>query len=272
MVLDPDNVTTLVNCTVSSGYTAPGNGCNLPALPSTGTYTVRVTTGTGYAATFSLALSSDASAVLTPNAAPTLFSTTRVGQNARYTFNATAGQNASVVWSGSTFAGTWSTLSVLKPDGSTLSSALFDNSFYPTRSLALANLPATGVYTVFVDPFRASTGQVSVKAQTDLLGTLSTDGTSVNVSLAPWQNADYSFAGTQGQDLVLMISNVVTAPANQSVAISLIAPDGFTTLFSCNPLTLVGPCALPPLASTGTYTIHVQTSGNYTTGLTLWLQ
>src|SRR5437899_11144707 len=54
---------------------------------------------------------------LVPNAAATLFSTTRVGQNGRYTFSATQGQNAGVVWSGSTFAGIWSYIDVFRPDG-----------------------------------------------------------------------------------------------------------------------------------------------------------
>ncbi|KJK00270.1 hypothetical protein UB44_10630, partial [Burkholderiaceae bacterium 26] len=93
-VMAPDNVTTLVSC---SDVGSAGNSCNLPVLPSSGTYTVVVTPGSvNTALTGNLTLSNDAAATLTPNAPVTTFVASRVGQNARYTFSAMAGQNLSL--------------------------------------------------------------------------------------------------------------------------------------------------------------------------------
>lgn len=161
-VLNPDG-STLKSC---GSYYTPGNSCDLPVLPTTGSYTLLVTQAGIYSASMLLTLSSDAAGTLAPNT-PLTFSTTRVGQNARYNFAGTAGQNAKLVWSGSTFAGIYSYIYIYNPDGSLLASTGFTDSSYNMANgiLTLPALPATGTYTVFVTPYRTSIGQVTLTLQ-----------------------------------------------------------------------------------------------------------
>jgi hypothetical protein len=152
----------LINC---SSYTSTGGGCNLPALTSTGTYTVRVDPYTTYAAALTLTLSNDVSGTLIANAAATTSSVTRSGQNARYTFSGTVGQNVSLLWTNSTFIGAWSYIHVYRPDGTELTNTYFDNGVNGRASgtLDMYGLPVTGTYTVFVDPYLGGTGSMGLQ-------------------------------------------------------------------------------------------------------------
>jgi hypothetical protein len=115
-IIRPDNSTTLIDC----GYFyAAGGNCNLPMLPSDGTYTIRVAPYTvGDASSFNLTLSSDVTGVLTAGTVST-FTTSRMGQNGRYTFTATAGQDMTLLatTAGSTFNNSVG-ITVLNPSGS----------------------------------------------------------------------------------------------------------------------------------------------------------
>lgn len=116
------------------------NSDNIPVLPVTGTYTLLVRPVVTSAANVTLTLSADLSGTLTVGGATTMFSTARVGQNGRYTFNATAGQNLSLWLSNQTFL---ATVRVYKPDGSQLTSASLSSG---SSALPLTNLPTTGTY------------------------------------------------------------------------------------------------------------------------------
>jgi len=277
-VLAPDGVTTLINCGGFGLYyngVLDGGKCSLPPLPSTGTYTVRVSPASGYSATATLTLSADATGTLVANAAPTLFSTTRVGQNARYTFSATVGQNIAIAWSGSTFTA-GGQVYVYQPDGIVLSNVTFSGDSY----IALTSILETGTYTVWVVPSGPYTGQVNVALYADATNTLAVNGAVVNASLAEGQSADYTFSGTIGQNLGLGVSSVVTTPSNGYgyFAVTVIDPDGATTLINCggfgpyNDGTAAGSkCSLPPLPSTGTYTVRVSPASGYSATATLTL-
>ena len=232
-------------------------------MPVTGTYTVRVTVAPGYASTLSLTLSGEVTGTLPPNTTPTTFSTARVGQNARYTFSGTIGQNVSVAWSGSTI--TAGQVYVYQPDGLQLSTASFGADGY----ISLTSLLETGTYTVWVVPNGVYTGQVAMHLLTDATGPISTNGAPLDVSLLGFQNGSFTFVANAGQELTLTVDNLLTVPASQPVGISVLAPDGVTTIATCG---VAGPCALPVLTVTGTYTVRVFDSANFTTTLTLSLQ
>ncbi|WP_413708514.1 hypothetical protein [Ralstonia sp. Ralssp110] len=210
-VVAPDNVTTLVNC---GNFSAPGNSCNL-TLPSDGTYTVVVVPGSATTAlTGNLTLSNDAAATLVPNAPVTTFATTRAGQNARYTFTATAGQNLSLAWTGATFAGYPSNLSVVDPSGNTVASSPYVSStYYPNGEFQLTNLQKSGTYTVFMDPNQANTGQVGLQLLAPASGTLTVDGPSLAISQVAGATGRYSFTGAAGQTLGLGLDTLVTTPS-----------------------------------------------------------
>ena len=263
-VLNP-NGSTLVSCS-SAG--SAGNSCDL-TLPSAGTYTVVVTPSGGSAANFTLTLSNDvAGGTLATDAAPLTFATTRVGQNARFTFSGTAGQNLGVVWSGSTFAGGLGYIHVYKPDGTTLSSAFFGSGSYANGTLALSNLPASGTYTVFVTPCCASTGQAMVGLNTT--GSLTVDGAPSTFSLVAGQNGYYTFSGSAGQTLGLGVSGVSTTPSGATLAISVLNPNG-STLMSCSSAGSAGNSCDLTLPSAGTYTVVVTPSGGSAANFTLTL-
>lgn len=79
----------------------------------------------------------------------------RPGQTARYTFAGAAAQLLRLNWTGTTVSGGASVaVTVLKPDGTTLSSGSFVNA--ATGGLDIAALPTTGTYTVVFDSAAAA--------------------------------------------------------------------------------------------------------------------
>ena len=78
------------------------------------------------------------------------------GQNARLTFDGAAGQAVTVTLSGATIQS--GTVSIVRPGGATVALKFF---FAPGSTL-IATLPATGSYTLLVDPFNAATGTATV--------------------------------------------------------------------------------------------------------------
>jgi hypothetical protein len=149
-VLKPDG--SVLNTETWSGT----NASDVPVLPVSGTYTLKmepsVNTGT---ASVNIWLSSDITGTLAPGGAATTFSIMRPGQNGRYTFTATAGQNLALASTGNTFSNA-GYATVYKPDGTVLGSMYFGTSFNA------ANLPAGGTYTVVVNPAGVSTGSLSM--------------------------------------------------------------------------------------------------------------
>ncbi|MFF4418363.1 RHS repeat-associated core domain-containing protein [Streptosporangium sp. NPDC001559] len=87
----------------------------------------------------------------------------RAGQDAAFTFSGTAAQKVRLNVTGvPTFTGGYIYVDVYKPDATRLSNT------YVTadKSIDLADLPATGTYTVVVDPTNAVTGQVGIALAT----------------------------------------------------------------------------------------------------------
>ena len=91
---------------------------------------------------------------------PLTVTTSTAGQNARYTFSGTAGQTATVSLTNSTYTGCAGlNVSILKPDGTSLSSAGLCGA---SGTVGPSSLPTTGTYTVLVNPAGAATGSVTV--------------------------------------------------------------------------------------------------------------
>lgn len=160
IVYKPDN-TALVTCYMYGGV---GSNCNLPLLPATGNYTVFVDPG-NYTASFDLFLSSDVTGTLVAGGDAQVFTTIRVGQNARYTFTGTASQNLSLLLSGDTFPNV-TYFYIYKPDGTLFASKSLYYSGTGSASAStwnLTSLPVTGSYTVFVAPSGGATGTLSVQ-------------------------------------------------------------------------------------------------------------
>jgi len=107
-----------------------------------------------------LSFFADVTGTITPNT-PITATTSFPGQNVLYSFSGTAGQQASVSLTNSTYtAFCWMTVSILNPDGSTLSSANMCANNY--GSLGPVTLGSTGTFTLKLDPSGPGTGSVTV--------------------------------------------------------------------------------------------------------------
>jgi hypothetical protein len=79
------------------------------------------------------------------------------GQNARVTFDGTAGRAITLKLSSVTFSSAY--VSILKPDGS----ALVSNALVSTGGRTItATLPSDGTYTIVIDPQGAATGSATL--------------------------------------------------------------------------------------------------------------
>ncbi|WAM28257.1 IPT/TIG domain-containing protein [Myxococcus sp. NMCA1] len=251
-ILKPDG-TSLVSC---GNFTAPGD-CDLPALPVTGTYFVTVNPSGLATVEVGLLLSASLGDSLLVDGPPATFSTSRVGQDGYYTFEAGVGSNLTLVLAGNTFA-TNTLVRVLRPDGTQLatqsigSSSGYTLDFTPTT---------TGLHAITVDPYLASTGQMTLQLVEEVNGSAGVpDGAATTVSLGAGQKGRYAFNGTAGDRLGLGVTSVAISPSSNNVAISILKPDG-TSLVSCGNFTAPGDCDLPALPVTGTYFVTVNPSG-----------
>lgn len=261
-ILKPDG--TPLGKPASFAYT--GTVVDAQVLPASGTYAVLIDPELSYTGSAKLAVynAPDLTGTIMIDqvaATPTL---TVPGQRALYTFNGTAGQWVNLGLTGVSIAS--STLSLLKPDGSPLTSTTIGpsgGSLDPSTAL-----PETGTYTVVVDPVGNHTGSMTLALTSPVTGMIALDGASVSVSLnKPGKTARYTFNGNAGQ----WVSLGLTSVGLTSTSVSLLTQDG-TPLASTAVGTAGGALEIPnPLPTTGPYTILVRPGGPYTGNMTLTL-
>ena len=258
----------------ASVHTGVSNACGASTLmdhqtvPLTGTYTLMLDpfgSNTGSAA-ISLYAGVDVIGSITADGSPAPVAITTPTQNAKLTFEGTAGQVVSATVSNATFPGTCFSyafvLTLLKPDGSMLASApsCGGSVFMDQRTL-----PVSGTYTLLLDPGWTGTGTATVRLYTvsDLVAPITADGTSVRVSITtPGQNARFSFVGNAGQVVSGLVSNA-TIPGNcasYAFYLTLLRPDGSTQRSepSCGGGVFLDRQTLPV---SGTYTLMLDPGG-----------
>lgn len=255
-ILNPSG-STVTSTTVDSN----GGFLDVQTLAAAGTYTVLVdpwTTNTGSVMLNLYTVPADASAPITPGGSAVTLATSTPGQNAYATFTGALNQRVSLSISGVQLTGnSWVTVTIKKPDGSSLSSTTVDgNGGY----LDAQTLPVAGTYTVFVDPWTTNTGSVTLTLYDipgDASNSTTVGGSAVSVSTStPGQNAKVTFPGTAGQQVTVHL----TANTYGAVTVSLLRPDGTSmtsTISSGNSFNL----AAQTLPTTGTYTISIDPSG-----------
>jgi YD repeat-containing protein len=129
-------------------------------LPGSGTHSAFVDylqANTGSIALTLYDVPADVTGTVTVNGSATPVTITTAGQNASLTFSGTSGQLMTVSMTGNTMSTT--TVKLLKPDGSQLTAS---TSVLGSFNLAQQTLPVTGTYTVVVDPSKANTGSINV--------------------------------------------------------------------------------------------------------------
>ena len=190
---------------------------------------------------------------------PQTVANTVPGAGARLNFAATAGDNLGLGITGPASNPTPSmnvTASIYKPDGTPFTST---NCYTGGTQCAanLANLPATGGYTVIVRPVADATGTLRLWLSRDVTRTLAI-GTPMPLALdRPGSNARVGFAGTAGQALRLAWSGVAIVDATSSASAYVYAPDGSTIRTASFANGAIGGIDLPTLPATGTYTVLV---------------
>jgi uncharacterized protein YhfF len=141
-------------------FTTTGTFIDTRALPIAGTYTVTVDpqgTATGAVTLTLFDVPADASASMTIGGAPQSISVSTPGQNARVTFDGTAGRAITLKLSNVTMSTAY--VSILKPDGTTLVSNQLVSASGRTIT---ATLPVDGTYTIVIDPQGAATGGMTL--------------------------------------------------------------------------------------------------------------
>jgi len=137
-----------------------GTFIDTQTLPVAGTYTVTIdplSTATGSATLTLYEVPADATASMTIGGAPQPVSVATPGQNARVTFDGTAGWAVSLKLSSITISSSY--VSILKPDGT----ILVANTLVGTTARTItATLPVDGTYTVVIDPLSAAVGGMTL--------------------------------------------------------------------------------------------------------------
>jgi hypothetical protein len=224
-------------------------------LPASGTYTLLVdpqAAATGSATARLYDVPADATATTAPNGAAATVTTTVPGQGGRVVFDGTASTRVSVRVSGVTVAG--ARVSLRAPDGTTLVAPVYVGA--AGGFLEPTTLPATGSYTLVVDPAADATGSLALTVALvppDLALTATMGGSVRVTTTAAGQNARVRVTATAGTVLALSATQVTMT----SATLRLDAPDGSTlvpTTYVFTSGAFVEPRALP---QTGEYELVV---------------
>src|SRR5262249_39503161 len=150
----------------------------------------------------------------------------RPGQDARLTFEGTAGQRVDLGVSEVSFdpgpGFKVVDVSILRPDGTTLVSAFVTSG---GKGIHTDPLPNAGSYIIVVDPQEATTVSLTLTLSEPVTGTLTIDGASVPITLKPGQDARLTFEGTAGQRVSLGVTEVSFGTGRRA-DISILKPDG----------------------------------------------
>jgi hypothetical protein len=258
---------------------APASTCGATAfldtqtLDATGTWTIFVDpqgSNVGHLTLRAYAVS-DQVGTIVRNGVPVSVSITTPGQNARFTFTSTAGQQVSSLLSSATFGKTCgaASVSLRRPDGSRLGNAAV--SCKQVAFLDSLTLDVDGTWAILVDPQGARLGTANLSAfnTNDQTGLTHLDGTPFAIDLSsPGENAAIHFTGDAGQNVSAQIANATFAGCPAFV-LSLVRPDGSSfgnTVDSCTAAAFLD---AQTLDQTGVWSVLVDPQGKTTGAATL---
>jgi hypothetical protein len=258
-ILKPGGANLLTPFTV----TRAGRFLDVQTLPSNGTYKIVVDPKLTYTGKMTLRLYDvppDPTAATTVGGGAVTVTTTTPGQNAFLTFSGTAGQRVSANLTDVDYA--TARLRIASPDGTQLFTPALG--FGPAGNfLEPKVLPATGTYTVQVDPQLRATGSATVQlydvpadpSSAIVACTTLPCAPTTAATTAPGQNAGLTFSGTAGQRVSVLAANSLYG---LPLKVSILKPD-LTPLFS--PAITVGSSDgfidVKTLDADGTYTISL---------------
>jgi subtilisin family serine protease len=249
---------------------ASGGFVDTRTLPTTGSYTIVVDPLLGYAGSMTVTLYDvppDLAGPITPSGPGVPVSISTPGQKARLTFSGQTGQRISLKFTSVSIPSSY--VSLLKPDGSALGSKTYagtSGSFQDPRTL-----PATGTYTILVDPQGAAVGSMTVNAYdvpADPAASIVAGGAAATTTIGtPGQNARLTFEGRSDQRISIKLSSVTLS----SSYVSILKPDGTAVggnAYVSASGAFVDTRALP---AAGAYTLLVDPQGAATGSMTVTL-
>jgi hypothetical protein len=263
-IINPDGTTLAAPAFVGTN----GGFVDMRTLPAGGFYSILVDPQEMVIGGATLTLYDvppDASASITLGGPAVSVTTSVPGQNSRLSFAGTSGQRISLKVGPSCCQ---TRVSVLKPDGSALVTPTYlttSTGFIDTRTL-----PASGTYTILVDPQEMVTGSTTVTLYDippDASATIAPGGPAVTVTTSvPGQNARVTFAGAAGQSITLKLGAVTISISKVSVT----KPDG-TSLIAPTHVFTSGKTFTAQLPVTGTYAITIDPDAANVGSITLTL-
>jgi uncharacterized protein YhfF len=204
-------------------------------------------------------------------------SVSSAGDTVRLAFDGQAGQRVSLKLTDVTLGTSGccsSKISIVGPSGATvLAPTYFGTSggFVDTKTL-----PATGTYTILLDPQGTATGNATVTlydVPPDVISTIEPGGDPVTAATTvPGQNARLTFTGVAGRQVSAKLTDVTIGSSGSSSAkISIVQPDG-TALVSPAPFgTSGGFLDAKALPVSGSYTLVLDPQSNSVGSATLTL-
>jgi hypothetical protein len=269
-ILKPDGTTLIAprSMGTSGGFIDAGT------LTVAGTYTIFIdpqSSATG-SATVTVNDVTDTPTPIVPGGPAVTVTTTTAGQNARLTFDGTAGGRVSLAMTSVTISN--STVSILKPDGTAL--VMLTGVGKSGGFVDATSLPETGTYTILVDPQGTATGKMTLKlydVPPDIGAAIVPGGAAVRVTTStPGQNARLTFDGTATQRVFLKMTSVTIGSSTCcSTKVSMLKPDGTTLVAATSVGTSGGFIDTTALPTAGTYTIVIDPQTTSTGGITLTL-
>ena len=258
---------------------ARGDGLYTASLvPATGPITIAVTaTANGLSETQVVSGMAIQNYALAAGGPPVTITTTWAGENARLHFDGAAGQRVSLRLSDVTIGTSTccsARVSITKPDGSSLvppTPVGRNGGFVDTRTL-----PASGAYTILVDPQATDVGSMTLTlydVPPDTVGSIAAGGppATAETSVAG-QNALVRFNGAAGQRVSLRLSDVTIGTSTCcSARVSITKPDGSALVFATPVGTSGGFLDTRSLPVSGLYTILVDPQGADVGSMTLTL-
>ena len=149
-----------------------------------------------------------------------------------------------------------------KPDGTQLTSFVINGQSF----LDATALPATGTYTVNIQPAASGTTTITGYTFSQQSFTTTEGGSQVPITIAsPGQNATVTFSGSAGDAPYLFVNGAMNGACNGTVY----KPDATTlTTFNC---ASANSTSLGPLTQNGTYSILIDPQSLTTGTVTLQL-
>jgi YD repeat-containing protein len=199
---------------------------DLGPLPVSGTYSIVAELFVvGDAVTLNLGSgSSDVTGTVTLDGQPTTITVPAANQNARFSFNSTAGQRIAMRTSNVTIKEAQVSIS-----GQELECCLQNfvaNEGRGTERFSVRQVTTTGPNAVVVDPFSDYTGSVTTRlwdVPADVTATITPNGPPVTVTTTtPGQNAVLTFNGATGQQVTIHVTNNTVG----AVTIEFLRPTG----------------------------------------------